>query len=568
MIEHKSPISGIAAFGDTLVATAGYDNQVILWDAATQRSIARGLHDHLANQVRFSRCGRFLLSSSSDHSARLWSVPTMKVIQVFSGHDDDVEAVAFHPTEAYVATASRDAKARVFAFDGRLVATLVGHRADVISVEWTADGKGLITSSDDGTVKRWDVATQSLVQDIDLGGVETDTVVIAADGTIFAGNDEGAIIIIRDGHQSKVEAHRSGIKRLVYSGETGMLVSLSYDRKVRIWAVGAEGGITPIKSSELPIEIWPRSCAFLGTDKIAFATFGSSYATLHLSDLSWHVAGVRATPGVNAATALGGHVYAIGDAGIVWKDRQPLRTLPSLCNFLCPLGDYLLTGGQTGQIFDALSGALIHQHRSPLNCASAFTVNGQTFAVVGTYTGEGILLGIAATGQVVYLRDVQLHDNAIKGLASDDETLFSVCATGASARHDLATMAPLATLAEAHDKIANGCARLNDGRFASVSRDLKLRIWRRDSSVAVVTPHTFSIKCVAASDDGAVIASGDYGGTVAFYDLGLQRWLRVERPTSCGISSIAFDARRQTFLASSYDGTVYELSRPRAEDVA
>ena len=32
MIRHLGPISGIAAFGGKFVATAGYDNQVILWD--------------------------------------------------------------------------------------------------------------------------------------------------------------------------------------------------------------------------------------------------------------------------------------------------------------------------------------------------------------------------------------------------------------------------------------------------------------------------------------------------------------------------------------------------------
>ena len=33
MIRHVSPISGIDAYDDRWVATAGYDNQVILWDA-------------------------------------------------------------------------------------------------------------------------------------------------------------------------------------------------------------------------------------------------------------------------------------------------------------------------------------------------------------------------------------------------------------------------------------------------------------------------------------------------------------------------------------------------------
>ena len=60
MIEHEGPISGIATFGDRLVATAGYDNQIILWDSRERRALARGCHDHLVNQCEFSADGKLI----------------------------------------------------------------------------------------------------------------------------------------------------------------------------------------------------------------------------------------------------------------------------------------------------------------------------------------------------------------------------------------------------------------------------------------------------------------------------------------------------------------------------
>lgn len=50
---------------------------------------------------------------------------------------------------------------------------------------------------------------------------------------------------------------------------------------------------------------------------------------------------------------------------------RPIAELGSLCNFLLPFGDVVLTGGQLGIVFDAISGKRIHQHRSPLNCGAA-----------------------------------------------------------------------------------------------------------------------------------------------------------------------------------------------------
>ena len=54
---HEVPIVGIAAHGD-FVASAGYDNKLILWDNHTRQAVARGAHDHLVNNCAFSRASR------------------------------------------------------------------------------------------------------------------------------------------------------------------------------------------------------------------------------------------------------------------------------------------------------------------------------------------------------------------------------------------------------------------------------------------------------------------------------------------------------------------------------
>ncbi len=63
MIRHSGSQSGIASSGGKFIATAGYDDRVILWDTQSNRAIGAGVHDHLCNQVTFSHCGNFLASS-------------------------------------------------------------------------------------------------------------------------------------------------------------------------------------------------------------------------------------------------------------------------------------------------------------------------------------------------------------------------------------------------------------------------------------------------------------------------------------------------------------------------
>lgn len=560
MIAHKSPISGIAAWRDEYIATAGYDNQVILWDQATERAVTRVLHDHLANSCTFSPDGALLATSSSDYTARLWSVPDLRLRAILTEQTDDVEMSAFHPTRELIATASRDHRIRVYDFDGTLITRCEGHTADVISVEWMADGTELVSSSDDGTVKRWSAATGALLEDIDLGGVETDTVVVGREGTVYAGNDDGQIVQIRGAVREVIPGHAAGVKRLVLDHDRDLLVSLSYDRMLQLWDTGGDT-LRRIGSSELPDDVWPRSCAFAAGTTLVFGTFGATYRTYDYGRGEWKPADVPPTSGVNAVCAHDGGVFTVGDAGIVARDGAGHAPMGSLCNFLTPVGPLVVTGGQLGRLMDAATGRLLHQHKSPLNCGVRFVRDGVEHLLVGAYTGEGLVFRLDPDGGLRHVTDVRLHDNAVKGVAVCGDLLFSVCADTGAAWHDAATLAPVHRIAHAHDRIANGCVGLAGGRFASVGRDLKLRLWEPDFTSRVIdTTHPNSIKCVAADPEGRLIATGSYHGHVKIYDRTAGRWTAEERPTMFGISSLCHDPGRGRFLAASYDGSVYEIS--------
>jgi toxoflavin biosynthesis protein ToxC len=567
MISHNSPISGIASHGNKYVATAGYDNQVILWESATKTSVGRGMHDHLANQCEFSPDGRLLATTSSDYTARIWEVPTMRLSAVLKGADDDVESISFHPSEKKIATSSRDGAIRIYDYSGDILFTLVGHQADVISVCWARDGKELISSSDDGTVRRWCATTGAQLEVIDFDGVETDTIAVIDDRRVIAGNDEGELIFIDNDRRTAYKAHDAGIKRVVYDRATGNIVSLSYDRRVKLWRVGEES-LVMFSEAALPEIVWPRSCAFVNESEIAFVSFGCSYVTYDYKKNAWDLSGVDETKGINSVAVVGDDIYTVGDAGQVRRNDSVVGKLGSLCNFIVRFGDRMIAGGQLGGVFDAKSGQIYHQHRAPLNCAVAFSVQGKDYLAVGTYTGEAVILVIK--NGVPVLHDVlELHKNAIKGLAWSENRLFSVCADSAMAIHSTEDWTLAEYRTRAHSKIANGCAALPGGTFASVSRDLKLRIWNGGDAVVVDTRHTHSIKCCAVSRDAKYIACGDYAGHVSIYNVALGRFESYRRYTASGISSITAYGD-DGFIATSYDGRVYRVNAldGRADGIA
>ena len=122
-MKHLGPISGVATYKN-FVATTGYDNQVILWNAQTKRGLARALHDHLANQCSFSHGGTMLVSAGSDYSARIWDIPTMQLKAALVGHADDVDMAAFSPDDQFVATCALDRTIKIFDLGGRCLKTI------------------------------------------------------------------------------------------------------------------------------------------------------------------------------------------------------------------------------------------------------------------------------------------------------------------------------------------------------------------------------------------------------------------------------------------------------------
>ena len=558
MITHKSPISGIATSKGKYIATAGYDNVVILWDAATRRSLARGCHDHLVNQCVFSHDGKFLATSSSDYTTRIWSIPNMRLHAVLNGHEDDVEGLSFHHSNEIIATCSRDKTIRLHSLSGELVKVLKGHTEDVISVEWMHKSEILISSSDDGTVKYWNTTSGEIIKDLSFNDVETDTIALTADGVIFAGNDDGEIVLIKnDEAPVMLPCHEAGIKRLVYAESVSKLISLSYDRTFKVWNY-SDGSLILDSTHTFNNVVWPRSAAFLNAYEIVFASFGDRYAHFDLRMGEWVDNHISVTFGVNAVCEFNGNVYTVGDAGHVKKNNQVVNELGSLCNFIVPFGDCLVSGGQLGTVFNSLTGEVYYQHKSPLNCGAQFKVNGVEKLAIGTYTGEVVILqkinNVVTVDQIVCF-----HENAIKGVAVSENYIFTVCATGATAFHDIRTYKPIENLNGSHYKIANGCVYVSEDTFASISRDYTLRIWNETGVTVYNTGHKNSIKCISSDTSGKYLLLGDYIGYVSLFECTSNTFIKHIRLSDFGISNIGFNKETNQFLASSYNGKVYSV---------
>lgn len=583
-MKHTGPIAGIATHKNW-VATAGYDNRVLLWDAQSKKAVAAGTHDHLVNQCAFSQDGHFLVSASSDYTARIWSVPQMRLQAVLTGHGDDVDMAMFSPDDQWIATCALDRVVRVFDRQGCCIHSFSGHTGNVLSLAWSPDSKKVVSSSVDGTIRQWDLRTGTQAHCSDLK-IRTDCLEINADGVIFAGDDLGRIAVIVNtdsGHGSGVHigltpAHSAGIKKVALNPKTQQLACLSYDQTMSLWDISHLDASQPLEPREIyrtliPHQIWARAAAIQDDGQIVTGTFGGSYARFNGTTQAWDLSEVNAGTAINDLVQFKGQILSVGDAGRILindkKETQVWRQLGSLCNFLTASKLRLFSGGQIGALFDAETGAVLYQHHSPLNCGIVFEKNATEHLAVGTYTGEILIFCLQSDDETLALAaNLKVYDNAVKGLSFSNDRLFSVCASTEIAWHQTDDWLVSQRISRSHEKITNDCCAISANTFATVSRDRHLKIWNGEAAESFLTPHPNSVKCMAVDDRQQMILTGSYGGTLALFDIQRKEWIQFERPTQAGISSILWDNEASQFLAASYDGHIYPIETHHANSVS
>jgi len=175
----------------TCSAGALSESQVWAMDLTTgHRSVRAFEHDNAIVYAGFSPDGTRVVTTSSDHTARVWDADTCRPISPRLWHNGAVYHASFSPDGRLVATASEDETARVWdAATGEPATAPLKHRAAVHRVFFSPDGRWLLTMSVDGTVGVWALPK--------IGGPVEDELLLAE---LFAGHfvdETGAVLPVK-----------------------------------------------------------------------------------------------------------------------------------------------------------------------------------------------------------------------------------------------------------------------------------------------------------------------------------------------------------------------------------
>src|SRR5204863_5086126 len=110
----------------------------------------------------FSPDGRLIASAGWDNTVRIWDAASHRQVALLRGHTGQVHAVAFSPDGRLLASVAYDQTVRLWAVrstPGRweTVAILPGALADQRGVAFSPDGKTVAAATAEGSIQLWDV---------------------------------------------------------------------------------------------------------------------------------------------------------------------------------------------------------------------------------------------------------------------------------------------------------------------------------------------------------------------------------------------------------------------------
>jgi len=218
-----------------LIATAGDDETVRVWDLSGKQLAQMDGHESSVNSVSFSPDGKLIASAGSYGTVIFWDL-SGKEQKKLDAHSAGINTITFSPDGDKFATAGDDGLARIWDKSGEKL-TEIKQGKKVFSVSFSPDGKLLATAADDKAARIWDLSGKEQNKFEDFEDFVTD-VSFSPDGKHLATAADNGVTRIWNlsGREiAKLQGHRGTVLEATFSPNGEYLITSGRDGTVRLW---------------------------------------------------------------------------------------------------------------------------------------------------------------------------------------------------------------------------------------------------------------------------------------------------------------------------------------------
>jgi WD40 repeat protein len=135
----------------------------LIWNVDDAQFMHPLWHEGAIYHIALVGGDRWVLTTSYDHTARLWDLQTGRLLRTFSGHQAPVLTGVMYADGKLLATVSQDSTGRIWDVESGKQIAVLAHDGSAISLAISSDERLLATSGADGCVRIWESRTGNLL---------------------------------------------------------------------------------------------------------------------------------------------------------------------------------------------------------------------------------------------------------------------------------------------------------------------------------------------------------------------------------------------------------------------
>ena len=279
LIAHGGPVKGLAVSKNKkYMASASFDYSVVLWglNPIEEKMTLIG-HDAAVNTVKFSHSNNTLASGGDDNKILLWQLkyPIKKNISIepiiLGEHRGKVVDLDFSKDGKYLLTASWDGSIGVWDIIKRKnIQFIKGHKGPVYSVKYSEDNSQIYSSGYDGEIRLWNAKNGNFIRPLVKNGWGISVFEVNEEKNFIAyGSTDGIIKVVKlneDKEILKIGNNRTPVLSMYYLKEKNLIsfgtednsqiYSSGYDGEIRLWNAKNGNFIRPLVKNGWGISVF------------------------------------------------------------------------------------------------------------------------------------------------------------------------------------------------------------------------------------------------------------------------------------------------------------------------
>jgi len=229
-----------------IAVTGGGDDKAVVWKVQ-DGSLLFELTGHTdsVSQVEFNFDGKLIATGSYDGTVKIWNSQTGALMQTLEGPGEGIECLYWHPKGNVVIAGTESGAVWMWTADGKSVKLFAGHKARVTDVAFTLDGKQLLSTSEDATMRIWDPKTGGTISQIQGFGFHEDSIISMTlhpnhENIIATTGADGSVVISNISTGKPLNAkkeHTDAVESLGFCTTLPYMATGSLDKQVIIYDV-------------------------------------------------------------------------------------------------------------------------------------------------------------------------------------------------------------------------------------------------------------------------------------------------------------------------------------------